>query len=287
MMTHDRLIMKLYSLLHGNQSSQEITFRNNLFCGTTFYIMFCRCNNICALTGKLEFKTWKLNVHQLDIKYAMWEQVAFSKYSISDSLFNFHNCIPVSYREDRVILVSIRNDHNSSEHSIIFHVFTRRVSGRNWKTTSSLLPIQYTRNTEYRIKSSIVYSDHIYCSVMLDGIGAYIYKFDLISLQQNQKCSTGIKPVCHWHIREPSLQNCLLSVLKQDIVVISINSVDDKTILEVRRPMNLLPYLPADYHFEFPCKIKVVATSIISTSKIAVMCHDDTTNKCFINTFTI
>ena len=203
-----------------NQSSQDVILKNNdLFCGTISY-MFCFCKNICVLIGKLEYKTWKLNVYQLDIKTtcATWEQVAFSRYSISDSLFNFKNCIPVSHREDRIILVSILNDETKSNHSIVFHIFSKHVSGRNWKTKSSLLPIQYCRTVEYQIKSCIVHSDYIYCGLLLDGIGAYIYKFDLTLLQQNQKGSVTIRPVCNWHIREPLLENLFYQCSKKRLL---------------------------------------------------------------------
>ena len=127
-----------------NQSSQDVILKNNnLFCGTTYY-MFYFCKNICALIRKLEYKTWKLNVYQLDIKttLATWEQVAFSRYSISDSLFNFKNCIPVSHRENRIILVSILNDETKSNHSIVFHIFSKHVSGK--KLENEKLIVTYT-----------------------------------------------------------------------------------------------------------------------------------------------
>ena len=272
-----------------NQSNRDIILSNkNLLCGANYY-MFCYCKNICVLVGKLEYKTWKLNVYRLETKAtcATWEQVAFCKYSISGSLFNFQNCIPVSHREDRMILVSILNDQTKSDHSIMFHIFSQRVSGRNWKTKSSLLPIQYTRTVEYQITSCKLHNDYLYCSVLLNGIGVYIYKFDLMLLQQNQKGTATIQPVCNWHIREPSLHNLFLSVLQEEIVAISISSVNDRNILEVRRPMNFLPLSPADYRFEYPCNIKVVAASIISDSEIIVLYHDNQTNKYFVNKNTI
>ena len=283
--------LKTFNLLYHKENSQDINLVNKHFFAAAFYKIFSFCNLLSLLIGKLDYKTWKLNLYQLDdtrATHATWKQVAFSKYSISDSLFDFRNCIPVSHREDKVILVSVLNDRVKANHCIIFHIFTQRVSGRNWKTTSSLLPIQYTRTTEYQIQSCIIAeTNYIYCSVLLRGIGAYIYKFDLMLLQQHQKSSSTVRPICNWHIRDPTLESCFLSVLQEEVVIVNFKTINDKGVMEVRRPKNFLSVLPADYQFECPCDIKVIATSIVSASKIFVMYHDIKCNKCFIKAFTI
>ena len=287
-------MLKVYSLLDVKASIQETKLTNkNVLCAGTLYIIFCFCNKISLLTGKVDYRTLQLNLYQLDTKAtcASWAQVPFSRYTISDSLFNFDNCIPISHREDGVIIVSILNDQVNGNHRIVFHIFSQKTSGRNWKATSSLLPIQFTRNVEYQIQSCKIdlESKHIYCSILLHGTGAYIYKFDLMTLQQHRKNSNSvsIKPVCNWHITEPALQNCFLSLLQDYIVMISFTNINDKSIMKVKRPVNFLPASPADYQFEFPSGIKIVAASIVSASKVVVMYHDNKTNQCFIKTIII
>ena len=286
--------LKVYSLLDVKASIQEIELINkNVLCAGTLYTVFYFSNKISLLTGKVDYRTMQLNLYQLDTKgtSASWTQVPFSKYSISDSLFDLENSIPVSHREDGVIIVSILNDRENGNHRIVFHVFSQKTSGRNWKATSSLLPIQFTRNVKYQIQSCKIdlEAKYIYCCVLLSGAGVYIYKFDLMSLQQHRKNSNSVsvKPVCNWHIAEPSLRQCFLSLFQEDIVMISFNNVNDKSIMKVKRPINFLPAAPADFQFEFPSGIKIVAASIVSASKIVVMYHNNKTNQCFIKTITI
>ena len=287
--------LKIYNLFDVKASIQEIELTNKkVFCAGTLYTVFYFCNKISLLTGKVDYRTLHLNLYQLDTEaicaHTSWTQVPFSKYSISNSLFDLEYCIPVSHREDRVIIVSILNDQKNKQHCIVFHMFFQKTSGRNWKAASSPLPIQFTPNVKHRIQSCKIdlEAKYIYCSVLLSGAGAYIYKFDLMSLQQHRKnCNdVSIKPVCNWHIVEPTLRNCFLS-LHEEIIMISFNDVNDKNIMKVKRPINFLPAAPADYQFEFPSGIKIVAASIVSASKIVVVYHSNKTNQCFIKTITI
>ena len=289
-------MLKVYSLLDDKAGVQEINLTNKAFYAGTPCIMFYFCNKLALLTGKVHNKILQLSMYQLDTKdaeatCASWKQVPLSRYSISDSLFNLENCIPVSHREDGVIIVSILNDRDNGNHRIVFHVFSQKPSGRKWTATSSLLPIQFSGNVEYQIQSCQIdlESKYIYCSILLHGAGAYIYKFDLMSLKQHQKISNSvsIKPVDNWRITEPALQNCFLSLLQEEIIMISFGNTDDKSIMKVKRPINFLPASPADYQFELPSEIKIVAASIVSASKIVVMYQNNQTKQRFIKTITI
>ena len=98
----------------------------------------------------------KLNLYHLalDATCASWEQVPFSRFSISQSLFDLKLTIACIPREDGVIVVSILNDLARQTHCI---VFSQKTSGKNWRTASSFLPIQFTgiRTVEYRIQSGL------------------------------------------------------------------------------------------------------------------------------------
>jgi len=187
------------------------------------------------LIGKINYKTWNLNFYQLDTQDSLvsteW-QIAFSRLSISESLFDLENTIPVSHKDDGIIMVSILNDQVKATYCIIFHIFSQNVPGRNWKTTSSLLPLQYAHPAGYKIQSCIVESNYVYCSVLLHETCAYVYKFDLMLLQMHQ--NDNVRPVNNWHITEPTLQNSFLSVLNKKIVTLNYKKASNGTIMEVK-----------------------------------------------------
>lgn len=287
-------MLRTYNLLDSKERGQEIQLANkNVHYAATCYKVFYFFNTISLLTGRVDYNTWKLNLYYIALgpkpaTSASWEQVPFSRFSISRSLFDLDNCIPVSHREDGVIIVSILSDLVKQTHSIVFHIFSQKTSGKNWKTASSLLPIQCTGT--YRIQSCKIdlESKYIYCSLLQHEVGAYIYKFDLVLLQQHRKSSSvSIKPVCNWHITELTIQNCFLSLLQEDIIMISFNCINDKTIMKVKRSENLLSTSPAEYEFEFSYEVTIIATSVVSNSKIVVIYQDNKTKQCRTKTFTI
>ena len=289
-------MLRTYNLLDSKERGQEIHLTNkHIHCAATYYKVFYFFNKLSLLTGGVEYKTWKLNLYHLvlDAKpatSASWEPVPFSRFSISQSLFDLDNCIPVSHREDGVIVVSILNDLAKQTHCIVFHIFSQKTSGKNWKTASSLLPIQFTGTVEYRIQSCKIdpESKYIYCSLLQHEVGAYIYKFDLMLLQQHRKSNKeSIKPACSWHIEEPTIQHCSLSLLREEIIMISFNYVNDKNIMQVKRSENFSAAAPAEYQFEFSYEVTIIAASIISNSKIVVIYQDNKTKQYRIKTFTI
>ena len=287
---------RTYNLLNSKERHQEIQLANkNMHCAATFYKLFYFFNKISLLTGRVEYKTWNLNLYHLalDAKpatYGSWEQVPFSRFSISQSLFDVDNCIPISHREDGVIVVGILNDLAKQTHCIVFHIFSQKTSGKNWKTASSLLPIQSSGTVDYQIQSCIIDPEYkyIYCSLLQHEVGVYIYKFDLVLLQQHRKSiKESIKPVTpvsKWDITEPTLQNCFLSLFQEEIIMVSFNY---KNVMKVKRSENFLPAAPAEYEYEFSCEVTIIATSIVSNSKIVVIYQHNETKQCRIKTFTI
>ena len=285
-------VLKTYNLLNHSKSAKEINLTSKtMFCADIPYVLFHYRNDISLLTGRKDINTLHLNLYHIDTKAACasWEPVPFSRYSISSSLFDLGNCIPVSHRDDGVIVVSALNDRVKGNHCIVFHIFSQKASGRNWKATSSLLPIKHKFNHNvYQIQSCIIdpESKHMYCSLILHETGAFVYKFDLTSLLKHRRGSNSvsIKPVNSWRIEEPTLQNCFLSSLRGETVMISINH---RNIIKVKRPINFLPALPADYKFELSSKIKITRVSIISNSKVIILYHENKTKECFIKTISI
>ena len=279
-------MVKIHSLLDCMAHDQEYKLANEIDASCP-YIMFYFGNAITLLTVKVKYKTLHLNLYYLDTKarFASLFKVPFSNYLISDSLFDLRNCIAVSHRDDGVIVVSILNDQVFRNHRIVFHIFHQKAHGRNWKTSSSLLPIQYKCNVNYQIKSCKIdtASRYMYCSLLLDGVGVYIYQFDVMSLLQPQR-SYSIKPVCNWHIAELTFQNCFLSSLQ---VIICCNIIYGKNIIKIKRPVNFLPALPADYTFEFSSKVTIIEASIVSNSQMIVMYHNNITKQCFLKIISI
>jgi len=278
-------VFKSYGLPDFKENINPI--KKTVLCATSSHKIFYFNDKISLLIGKLSYKTWYLNFYQLDTQNSpvSSEQIAFSRLSISESLFDLENTIPVSHKDDGIMMVGVLNDQVKATYRIVFHIFSQNVSGRNWKTTSSLLPLQHTHPAGYKIQSCIVESNYIYCSVLLHETCAYVYKFDLMLLQKHQ--NDNVRPVNNWHMTEPTLQNTFLSVLNKEIITLNFKKASNKTIMEVKWPINPLAVTPAEHCFELPHDIKIIKATVVLTSKIIVIFHDNKTNKCYIKTFTI
>ena len=120
--------LRTHNLLDCKERGEINVTDKNVFSNTSCK-MFYFFNKISLLTGRVDYKTWRLNLYHLDTKTtcATWKQVPFSRFSISCSLFDLENCIPVSHRADGVIVVSIPND--LAKH-IVFHIFSQKTSGK-------------------------------------------------------------------------------------------------------------------------------------------------------------
>ena len=260
---------------------------------TTKYKIFC-FNKISLFTGKLDNEIWKCSLHQLDTKPdsladASWASVSQIKPSLSKEQLDLDNCIPVSYKSDEIILVSV------VAHHVIFHMFSMKGSKKS--AVSSLIPSYRSYN---KLNSCIVSSNYIFCCMLLSKIGSCIYKFDLTSIQQNPKDSSGksdtIKLVSYWPLKLSTLQSCFLSLYKNEVIVINFN-VNDGSNMKLRKlllkpaelssteysqkSLKALEVSSADLTFKLPC-ITVVATSVVLDHFIAVLYHDSKVNKYYI-----
>ena len=241
-----------------HRSSQDMDSTNTItLCPTTCKV-FCSDNNISLLNGKLNKGTWKLNSHNLDTKdlLASWKPVL--NLAITESLFNLENSVAVSHEDNKIILASIL----SGPDRIIFHLVT---PGKQRVSASSLLPQLYTRSAKYQIKSCIILSNSIYCS-LVHGEKARVYKFSRRALQQYQKSNITIRPQSAWQIKENDhpLTSCFVSVHKGEAIVIFSYVADDKTIIGVKHPKPGHPILTStECTSEFPYKVHIISAAVI------------------------
>ena len=190
-----------------------------------------------------------------------WKVVSHSNRSIPESQVDLDNSILISHKDDRMIIISILNDQFKFNYRIVFHTFSIKVPGKKWTSTSVILSQPTNRSVKYKIQSCTIDSGCIHCSLLLEGVGARIYTFNLKLLQMG---SVNILPEFIRYIKDDnSLESCFLSVCKEAIIIICCDTVNDRSIIEVRQSkVNSSVVLSAMYRYEFPCKVKVTVTSV-------------------------
>ena len=262
------------SFMH--RSSQEIN-ANKIILSLATCKMFSLNNKISLLIGKLSNNTWKLSFYSLHTESMTYKQVSNFSLSIPEPNFDFVNCIPVSHRDGRVIIASVLNDR------IVFHIFYKSTSGKKWASAFSMLS---QPQTKLKIQSCIIVSNKVYCSLVQEGVGARICQFNIRILQQHQKNSINVQPVCMWYIKDPNLKNCIISIHKEEVIIICCYNVNNKTVIEVKQ-LNSSPKMisPTLYRFKFPCIVNIFAVSVVPCSEnfvIVVIYHDEEADKHFI-----
>jgi len=261
--TNENYMLKTYNLndpLQHKESNQEIDPASKILPFAATCKLFCFNNKISLLYGKLNNKTFKSSLYQLDTgsQLASWKLISYSNLSVSELLIDPENLIPISHKDDEAIVTSVLND------CIVFHVFSKNTPGRKWISATSSIPQPSNRSAKHKIQSCVVVSNFIYCSVLLNGIGARIYKFNIRSLQQYQRSNVSIRPTSTWHIRDDrTLQNCFTSVHKGEVIIICFAVVSNQTVLEIKRPVLNSTVSPVEYRFKFPQMVKVMAGSVI------------------------
>ena len=280
-----------YNLLKYQKSCQKVN-RKGVVGHDSCKLFYCKTLSLLSGHFNTATKAWKLRLYHLDseMPFPSWERN--SHFTSLVLAMDIKNSIPVSLENGEILVASVLNQEASSR--VVLYVFpTSKVSEKNWKAAYSLLTPPRIRTAKYEFQSCVVISDHIYCSLFLPGVGAYIYKFKISSLQQHQKELHNIKsiwPDCTWQTEDPNLQNCFLAVIKEDIIIITFSNIDNKSIMEVKRTISPSVITPAEYKYDFPCVVKVVAASLVHGDQnpwLAMMYHDNKTNKCCIKTFAI
>ena len=269
------------SCLH--RSSQEINASKIAICSATCKI-FCLNDKISLLVGKGNVnKTLKLSLYHLDTDtlQATWKSVSHFSLSVSESVFDFENSIPVSHKNGGVIITSALNNR------LVFYIFFKALSGkRSWASAFSMLSQPQGHSAKFKMQSCIVISNNIYCSLLQQGVGARVCQFNIRILQQHQKNSINVRPTYTWHIKDDStLQNCFLSVHREKVILICCNDTNSKTIMEIKylKPSSTA-VSPAQYRLEFPYIVKMIsATAVPSESLvIALTYHHFEAKKCYI-----
>ena len=252
------------------------------------------CKRLSLLSGHFNTatKAWKLRLYHLDTEMPLplWERN--SHFMSLVLAMDIQNSIPVSLENGEILVASVLNQEASSR--VVLYLFpASKVSEKDWKAANSLLTPPRIRAAKYEIQSCVVISNHVYCSLLLPELGAYIYKFKISSLQQHQKDVHNIKsiwPDCTWQIEDPNLQNCFLAVLNKDIIIFTFSNIDNKSVMEVKRTISSSVITPAEHQYKFPCVVKIAAASLVHGDQnpwLAIMYHDSKTNKCCITRLAI
>ena len=271
------------SCLH--RSSQEIN-ANKITISSATCKMFCLNGKMSLLVGKFNVnRTWKLSLYRLDTDtlHATWRSLSHFSLLVSESMFDFENSIPISHKNDGVVITSALNDR------IVFHIFLKALSGKkSWASAFSMLSLPQGCSAKFKIQSCDVLLDHIYCSLLQPGVGARVCQFKIRILQQHQRNSINVRPSNTWHIKDdPTLQNCFISVHNEKVILICCNDANNKSIIEIKYPKSGSTTVSfAQYRFECPYIVKIVSATVVPCSEslvIALIYHDIETKKCYIN----
>ena len=290
----DNNVHRSYNLLRHHRSSPKKVNIKDVVGHDSCKLFYCK--KLSLLSGHYNFalKASQLRLYHLDTEMELpsWERSSYFKFSVSE--MDLKNSIPVSLENDEILLATVQNQEASCRIIIyLFESISSKASEKGWKAVCSLLKSPPIRAAKYKIQSCVVISNHIYCSLLLPKVGAFIYRFKILLLQQHQKEMFNIKqiyPDCTWSIKDSNLQKCFLASLKEDIIFITFSSTDDKTVMEVKRPIRRSVISSADYKGELPGArfVKIVAASVIhghQNSWLAVMYHDSKIKKCRITRY--
>ena len=274
-------ILKSYSLYRTTESVQVIN-RTAVVGHAT--CKFFYSNKLSLLSGQFDDRAakWKLRLYQLDIRKASWELV--SRYS--GLQLDLRNSIPVSCGNDEIILASVLQNQETRQitFSPVIYLFSQSRGGEKWKAVK----LRSIRFVNCEIQSCVVVLNYIYFSLLVHGMGFCVYRCGLMVLQR-QKATNFIEPIsaeCSWPIKNLNLQNCFLSEHKERVVVIT-TSVDCGKIIMQIKPLKVNPTVvsPAQYQFELPCELKIIAASIVPDVQnpeiaVTIVYHNNTTNSC-------
>ena len=278
------------SLVDSHTTSASIN-RKSVVCHAAGKVFYCK--KLTLLSGQFidGTKTWKLRLYQkTDTKAQLptWEQIGRFKFSVLR--LDLKNSMPVLLKDDGIVLLTVINPEIRLANScVVVYLFPpSKVSEKDWKGASLSLPQLRIRTAKYEIQSCIIMSDHIFFSLLLPEVGAYICRLELMSLQHPKEMRNivNLKPeqITSWKIEESTVQNCFLAVLKEDIIILSFIVTNSKTVMEIKR-LTTQSISPTEYTYPFPCVMKIFTASIVpgdGNPLIAVVYHDSTCNKCCI-----
>ena len=296
---HDTLEhIRTYSLFDGcPQESDEKCLNNRKqdVCPT----MFCYSKKITILGGEVDSaKILKLGLYQVPLekktKPYSWKLIIPSMFRISIARLDLKNSVSVVNDKDEVIVVSVLNHSvrkTSRCHYIVVYLFLpSEAFGNHWKWAKLKCPqASSLGNGKCMIQSCAVISHYLYCSLLFENSGLLLVKIDLDNInfippQENSHNIRG-RTMCYEYdlFKEPSLDNCFLSVQSNFIIVTTFKVCGDKTVMEIRQYSDQLRLL-SSCQLPFQSIVKVVSASLAPDVQglIVVVYHNDSANSCYV-----
>ena len=251
--------------------------------------MLSYLNKVAILGGgnDTDPKVLKVELYQLkpEAYYLLWDPVLCSAHKFSSLQLDLNNAACASYHET-VVVVSVVKRPSSPSSDIMLHLFTiKKTRGYHWRSASvELRHDDQSGRNNYKIQSCVVVDDNIFCSLVLHGVRAYIYKICLSPLKQcsTQVCKDSMN-YYNWPIVKDHLQSCFLAVgPNKTVYTIYFHNEAANTIMTVNQLMQSFNVS----RFEFPSIVKPIAATIIP-NLVAIIYHDDKRNQCYAKKITI
>ena len=182
-----------YGLLKYQKSCQKVN-KKGVVGHDSCKLFYCKKFSLLSGHFNAATKAWKLRLYHLNsaMSFPSWERN--SHFTSLVLAMDIKNSIPVSLENGEILVASVLNQEASSR--VVLYLFpASKVSEKDWKAACSLLTPPRIRAAKYEFQSCVVISNHVYCSLFLPGVGAYIYKFKISLLQQHQKELHNIKSI--------------------------------------------------------------------------------------------
>ena len=283
-----------YNLLKCQKSPPTLVNRKDVVGHDSCKLFYCK--KLSLLSGHFNFaaRAWQLRLYHLNTEMELTSWKRNANFTSSVPVMDIKNLIPVSLENGEILVATVLNQEANCRIMIyLFESLSSKASEKGWKAAYSLLAPPRIRAAKYKIQSCVVISSHVYFSLLLPKMGVYIYKFKISSLHQHQKEMFNIKQISPdgtWHIKDPNLQKCFLASLKEDIIIVTFKSTDDKSVMEVNQAMrrSVIPLEGCRNEFPGARLVKMVTASVIRGHQnfcLAVMYHDSKTNKCRITRY--
>ena len=276
-----------YNLLNGKkEKDNEIMKGKQTVCPIMLFY-----DNALTIVGSdtscsSHSKYLSIGLYQLKLSALMWELVIDSNCTISNSHLDLHNAACVSY-SDVVVLASISNQIEiPSSTCLVLHVFNpskRTVDGGFWRSASVPLRQHSGINCKYQVQSCIAAADQIYCSLLLLGIGAYIYK---VGLNQIRKCTKAIHKATplysHWLFENKNIRSFFLAAKHDDDKIFIVTFCDEasKTSVKVEQIIAELYNTSCQAELKFPTIVKAVTASVASNAAFIIY-HSSQAKGCY------
>lgn len=211
-----------------------------------------------------------------------WELIQNSEFSMT---LDLKNTVCTSYGNDEVVVISVLNQvlTELSTGKITISLFSAsKPAGKNWCQVHMFLP-ELSGKLNYKVQSCLTIANFIYCSVILEGTGAYVYEINLDLLHQcNKEIIDEHLPQKKLVIENHNLQSCFLVILNEKISVITFMNIYNETVMDIWPLADSSSIMMSKPAYRFNSIVKVAAASISRTQNIlTVIYHDNKSKQCF------